>query len=144
MHTSVPTSSAAFGPYEACAVVAGLSTGSLPLLLLFPGLLPALTGVPAMDGPRLAQLSGFVAAVTPLAAVYVYALATRSLTLLDVATCWRLGWVTPWVLASVATGGLEPAAAIPIVGVDVGSSAVAWAFDARARLAEPPARPLHP
>jgi len=119
--------------YEWCAVAGGVAYLSLPLLIVFPSLFPMLAQVPPLEGNRLGQIASLIAMVSPLAFVYFYGVYNRMITLADLAIFWRVFWVAPWLVATWATGAIELTGALFIIGIDIGLSIVAIAFDPRGR-----------
>ena len=123
---------APLGVYEWTSVIGAVVYLTLPAFVLRPDWFTALSGtvLAAEDLVHLRVLFGMVA---PIGLIYLYGVATRTRTLLDMTLVWRLGWVAPWLLINVLRGAVAPRAGLLFGGVDVGLPLLALLLDATAR-----------
>ena len=132
---TVPQASAARAPlgvYEWTSIVGAAAYLTLPAFVLWPEWFTLLSGT-TMSAPDLVNLRVLFGLVAPIALIYLYGVATRSLTLLDMTLFWRLGWVAPWLLVNVLRGSISPRAGLLFGSVDLGLPVLALLLDARAR-----------
>jgi hypothetical protein len=129
-HHTVPRPT--LGVYEWTSIVGAIVYFSLPLFALNPEWFTRLSGT-TLSAQGLIDLQVLFGLVTPIGLIYLYGVASRALSLLDMTLAWRLAWVAPWLVLSVARGSISPRVALLFGSADVGLPLLAIALDPRAR-----------
>lgn len=119
--------------YNWLMIAGGVIYLTLPLFIFFPSLFAGIAGIPVLEGERLVDLRSLLLLVTPIGLIYLYAVCTRSKTLMDLTLLWRLFWVAPWLIANWAVGTLEKGAMLFIASVDIALPVAMLALSSEAR-----------
>lgn len=105
---------------ERIAILGGLIYLSFAVVAFFPEIFAALSGIGVLEGSQRAHLQSLLTAVAPVGFIYLFAALRHHQSLINLTLAWRLVYVFPWLLITLATGGIEFGTALLIAAGDVG------------------------